>query len=148
LPLPQITQLQVPSSLDSLEQQLLPWFDQLYQSFIPKSVWLRCQLALAEGFTNAVRHAHKGLSSGLYIDLEVTILDRQIEIRIWDFGEPFDLLKKIQEILAKKKDEPTDINSLSCGGGRGLLLMYDIADYLSYEHGEDGRNCLLIIKQF
>jgi len=148
LSLPQTTQLQAPSSLDVLANVLL-WFDQLYQSFIPKSLWLRCQLALAEGFTNAVRHAHKGRSSDLYIDLEVTILDRQIEIRIWDFGEPFDLLKKIQDILAKMKDKPTDINSLSCGGGgRGLLLMYDIADYLSYEQSEDGRNCLLIIKHF
>jgi serine/threonine-protein kinase RsbW len=148
LSLPQTTQLQVPSSLDALAN-VLSWFDQLYQSFIPKSAWIRCQLALAEGFTNAVRHAHKGRSSDLYIDLEVTILERQIEIRIWDFGEPFDLVKKIKDILAKTKDKSTDINSLSCGGGgRGLLLMSDIGDYLSYEHGEDGRNCLLIIKQF
>ena len=96
--------------------------------------------ALAEGFTNAVRHAHQGLSSDLQIDLEVTILDRQIEIRIWDFGAPFDLMKYI-------KDIPMDIDHHS-GGGRGLKLMRDIADYLSYDHGEDGRNCLLIIKQF
>ncbi|SKB13157.1 Sigma-B activity negative regulator [Planktothrix sp. PCC 11201] len=148
MPLPQITQLQVPSSLDSLAK-VLSWFDQLYQSFIPKSVWLRCQLALAEGFTNAVRHAHQGLSSDLYIDLEVTILDRQIEIRIWDFGVPFDLMKKIKDITKEIKDTPTDSDPpLGGGGTRGLLLMRDIADYLSYEHGEDGRNCLLIIKQF
>lgn len=139
MPLPQITQLQVTSSLDSLAK-VLSWFDQLYQSFIPKSVWLRCQLALAEGFTNAVRHAHKGLSSDLQIDLEVTISEQQVEIRIWDFGNPFDLMKQI-------KDLPTDTDHHS-GGGRGLKLMRDIADYLSYEHGEDGRNCLLIIKQF
>jgi serine/threonine-protein kinase RsbW len=139
LPLPQITPLQVPSSLDSLAK-VLSWFDQLYQSFIPKSVWLRCQLALAEGFTNAVRHAHKGLSSDLQIDLEVTVLEQQVEIRIWDFGSPFDLMKQI-------KDLPTDIDHHS-GGGRGLKLMRDIADYLSYEQEEDGRNCLLIVKQF
>lgn len=105
MPLPQITQLQVPSSLDSLAK-VLSWFDQLYQSFIPKSVWLRCQLALAEGFTNAVRHAHQGLSSDLQIDLEVTILDRQIEIRIWDFGAPFDLMKYIKDIPINFKPLP------------------------------------------
>lgn len=137
--LPQTTQLQVTSSLDSLAK-VLSWFDQLYQSFIPKSVWLRCQLALAEGFTNAVRHAHRGRSSDLVIDLEVTILEQQVEIRIWDYGSPFDLMKQIRDIS-------TDIDHHS-GGGRGLKLMRDIADYLSYEHGEDGRNCLSIIKQF
>lgn len=145
MPLPQTTQLQVPSSLVFLAK-VLSWFEQLYQSFIPQSVWIRCQLALAEGFTNAVRHAHKGRSEDLYIDLEVTLLEEQIEIRIWDFGEPFDLLDKIKGILKEMNDPST--NSEIKGGGRGLKLMYDIADYLSYEQGEDGRNCLLIIKKF
>ena len=113
MPLPQITQLQVPSSLDSLAK-VLSWFDQLYQPFIPKSLWLRCQLALAEGFTNAVRHAHKGLSSDLQIDLEVRILEQQVEIRIWDYGLPFNLIKQIENLT-------TDIDHHS-GGGRGLKL--------------------------
>jgi len=145
LSLPQTTQLQVPSSLAVLAK-VLSWFDQLYQPFIPQSVWIRCQLALAEGFTNAVRHAHKGLSEDLYIDLEVTILEQKIEIRIWDWGQPFDLVQKIKDILKEMNDIPMDCEAK--GGGRGLKLMYDIADYLSYNKSADGRNCLLISKNF
>lgn len=143
--LPQTTQLQVPSSLAVLAK-VLSWFDQLYQPFIPQSVWIRCQLALAEGFTNAVRHAHKELYEDLYIDLEVTISEQKIEIRIWDWGKPFDLVNKIKDILKEMNDMP--IEGEVKGGGRGLKLMYDIADYLSYDNSADGRNCLLICKNF
>ncbi len=143
---PQNAQLQLPSSLDGLAK-VLSWFDQLYQSFIPKTIWIRCQLALAEGFTNAVRHAHKDLSSDVPIDLEVTILEEQIKILIWDYGPPFDLMQKIQE-MPNDFDRPTGGERSLKGGGRGLKLMRDIADDLNYERTEDGRNCLIIVKNF
>lgn len=143
---PQNAQLQVPSSLDGLAK-VLSWFDQLYQSFIPKAIWIRCQLALAEGFTNAVRHAHLGLSSDVQVDLEVTILEQQIQIRIWDQGAPFDLMQKIKEMPNDIEHQIGGERSLK-GGGRGLKLMNDIADELNYERLEDGRNCLIIVKNF
>ena len=46
----------------------------------------RLNLALAEGFTNAVRHAHSGLSAETSIEIEVTMDDDRMEIRIWDWG--------------------------------------------------------------
>jgi serine/threonine-protein kinase RsbW len=39
---------------------VLAWFDQFQATPIPHNIWLQCQLALIEGFTNAVRHAHAG----------------------------------------------------------------------------------------
>lgn len=143
---PENAQLQVPSSLDGLAK-VLSWFDQLYQSSIPKAIWIRCQLALAEGFTNAVRHAHQGLSSDVPIDLQVTILEQQIEIRIWDQGAPFDLMQKIRE-MPNDIDHQTGGERSLKGGGRGLKLMRDIADDLNYERTADGRNCLIIVKNF
>ena len=50
--------IQVPSDLKALDQVLFQ-FNKIYQASIPQKDWLQCQLALVEGFTNAVRHAHQ-----------------------------------------------------------------------------------------
>lgn len=120
--------------------QVLTWFDQFNQPTIPHLVWLQCQLALAEGFTNAVRHAHKDCSKNTVIDIEVKVLKQALEIRIWDHGAGFDLEKTLSE-MSMKADREAE-------GGRGLQLMHQLADTLSYTRTSDQRNCLLIVKKF
>jgi serine/threonine-protein kinase RsbW len=139
LHLPQQAQLQVNTDLSALNQ-VLAWFDQFSYPTVPRSVWLQCQLALAEGFTNAVRHAHKGKSSTTPINIEVTVLENALELRIWDFGAECDL-KQLMEKLPPGIDKEAE-------GGRGLKLMKRMADVLSYTRMPDGRNCLLIIKHY
>lgn len=130
---------QVKNDLTALEQ-VLSWFDDLNQPFIPRKVWLQCQLALAEGFTNAVRHAHQGLPTDVSIELEVTIFPQYLEMRIWDQGPPFDLERWFQN-HEKKVDSGS-------GGGRGLAILKKIADQLSYTRTDDNRNCLLMVKRY
>ena len=139
LPVLKKADLQVNTGLNGLDE-VLSWFSQLYDPRIPTSVWIRCQLALAEGFTNAVRHAHKGKPADLPVDIQVAVFDEFIEIKIWDWGDPFDLEAKIK-IISEKVD-------LAAPGGRGLKLMKDIADSLSYVRTADGRNCLSIVKNY
>lgn len=129
--------LQVNTDLNELTQ-VLAWFDQFNHPPISYQTWLQCQLALAEGFTNAVRHAHYGLPLELIIELEVVLFPEQMEIRIWDQGKPFDLKGKLA-MLPQQVDTEAE-------GGRGLKLMQRIADLLSYTRTEDERNCLLIVK--
>ncbi|MEK0181064.1 MAG: anti-sigma regulatory factor [Oscillatoriales cyanobacterium] len=131
--------LQVNTGLNGLDS-VLSWFSKLYESRIPTSVWLRCQLALAEGFTNAVRHAHNGKPADLPVEIQVVVFPEFVEIKIWDWGDPFDLETKIKNI-----SETVDIEA---PGGRGLKLMKDIGDNLSYVRTADGRNCLLIVKNY
>ncbi len=131
--------LQVCSDLGE-NDNILSWFEQLHQSPIPKKVWLECELAMAEGFTNAVRHAHKYLPRETPIDIEVTMFSDQMEIRIWDYGQPFDLLEWL-------KQQPPQTDMLR-PGGRGIKLMYAIADHISYTRKPDNRNCLLIAKKY
>ena len=67
-------------------------------------------------------------------------LNGRFEVRIWDYGPPFDLIAELERIKLhppKPGDE----------GGRGLLLMEVCATRLSYERTNDGRNCLTIIKE-
>lgn len=101
---------------------------------------MECQLALAEGFTNAVRHAHQGQPIDVPIDLEVRVFDDRIEIRIWDRGAPFNLQERL-------KCMPVEMDT-EAEGGRGLRLMERITDHLSYTRTQDARNCLLMVKKF
>lgn len=128
--------LQVGSDLESLEVVLL-WFDQLRHPSIAEVTWLQCRIALAEGFTNAVRHAHGQRPRDTPIELRADRFDDRLEMRIWDQGRVFDLLAYIARL-------PRQI-PIGAEGGRGLRLLQDIADRLSY--GRDGdRNCLTIVK--
>jgi len=128
---------QFPTDRTALEEVLL-WFEEFNQPSIPRTVWIQCQLALAEGFTNAVRHAHKDLPTNVPIDIEVTLFPQSLELRIWDQGPPFDLEQRLQHL-----EQSVDEHS---GGGRGIAILQKIADHLSYKRTDDNRNCLLIVK--
>lgn len=101
---------------------------------------MECQLALAEGFTNAVRHAHHALPESTPIDIELLLAPQGLELRIWDHGQEFDLEEFAQQLPAELDTESE--------GGRGILLMKALTSRLSYTRQADGRNCLLISKRF
>ncbi len=131
--------IRVPSDLQSLDE-VLTKFNQVYQDFIPLRDWLQCRLALAEGFTNAVRHAHKNLSSDIPIRIEVFLSQTDIKIKIWDYGSAFDLQNFIAENAQKNNDW--------LSSGRGIPIMNKICDRLDYYRTEKQENCLLIVKEF
>ncbi|MDV3001420.1 MAG: hypothetical protein N5P05_003026 [Chroococcopsis gigantea SAG 12.99] len=129
----------VASDLKELDR-VLDNFNELDQNAIPRQDWLQCQLALAEGFTNAVRHAHKALPPNTPIDIEFTLNPDSVEIRIWDHGEPFDLDRSLT-LLAHKNDR-------FAGRGQGLPILQKVSTILNYRRTDDNRNCLLIVKAF
>lgn len=132
----------------TLLNQVLSWFDELCFRNQSKLSWLadksarqyirldEIKLALDEGFTNAVRHAHENLPSETPIEIQFTLWDDRLEIRIWDQGEPFD-----PNTLAEPA--PGTLQE----GGFGWSLIRRLTDRVSYERGEDGRNCLLLVKR-
>jgi serine/threonine-protein kinase RsbW len=93
--------LQVKTDLNTLAQ-VLQWYEQLEELPIPRKVLEECKVALAEGFTNAVRHAHKNMPAETPIELEVAAFNNRLEMRIWDYGQAFDLKAKLREILTSK----------------------------------------------
>ena len=129
----------VKGDLQSLDY-VLGEFDQLNQAWIPRKDWLQSQLALAEGFTNAVRHAHCHLSSEVPIEVEIVLAQDRLVIRIWDQGPVFDMDGFLQGVDSMA-------NRLA-GHGQGLPILRKIAAELSYTRQTDNRNCLLIVKQF
>lgn len=129
--------LEVKSDL-TVQAQVQKWFEQVCLNYISQTYncehqFHRLNLALAEGFSNAVRHAHKQLPPETPIEIELAILDERIEIRIWDRGQPFD-----PDVL----EEP--LPGTLCEGGYGWFLLRRLSDRVVYERCPDGRNCLLI----
>lgn len=121
-------------------KQVLAWFDGFKSLDIPYDVWLQCQLALIEAVTNAIRHAHEGLPPETPVEIEVTIQPGSVDIRIWDHGPGFDLMHALEQKIATTTQDSE--------GGRGLRIMYQVADDISYEPLGDRRNCLHIHKSY
>ena len=119
--------------------QVLDWFNGLQPPAVPQETWCACQTLLGEGFDNAVCHAHHQRSPATTIDIEAIILNDAIMLRLWDDGPPFDLEGQLQTL-------PTAVN-LDAERGRGLTLLKQLADHLSYVRTPADRNCLTLIKR-
>ena len=130
--------LQVDSKLDVVAQVQL-WFRDTCRSLEGESAWVgshcdRLALALTEGFTNAVRHAHAHLPPETGIDIDLALDTDKVEIRIWDHGDPFN-----PELLPEPK--PGEL----LDSGYGWFLLRRLADKVTYQRSQDGRNCLSIV---
>ncbi len=118
---------------------VLSWFEQLNQPPLPDpKIWWQCQTLLQEGFANIVEHAHKKLPTETPIEIEAMRFNEHIEIRIWSYGETFDLADKLRNSIEFEDNDRER--------GRGLRIMSTLADRLSYERTADSRQCLFISK--
>ncbi len=130
--------LTVQSDLAALSQ-VQKWFEAFFIKHTSQLLWseekLYClNLALAEGFTNAVRHAHQELPPTTPIEIDVALWDDRLEIRIWDRGNAFNP-DSLQE------PEPGTLQE----GGYGWFLLRRLAERVVYERSENGGNCLRIL---
>ena len=103
--------LQVNTDLNALTR-VLEWFEQLKDLSLPNEVWWKFQLALAEGFTNAVRHAHKNLPVETPVQLEIMVFNGRLELKVWDCGPYFDFDAKLKETLAADRKPCFDLEVL------------------------------------
>jgi serine/threonine-protein kinase RsbW len=103
--------LQVNTDLNALTR-VLEWFEQLKDLSLPNEVWWKFQLALAEGFTNAVRHAHKNLPVETPVKLEIMVFNGRLELKVWDCGPYFDFDAKLKETLAADRKPCLDLEVL------------------------------------
>lgn len=134
------SRLQVETDLNAVPE-VLQWFEQFTSPLLPQQFCGECQLALVEGFTNAVRHAHHHLPPTTPIALELELFPQYLEMRVWDHGQPFDWQAKLEALCHE------DIDPLEKEGGRGLMFMNQLTDELSYVRFTDERNCLLMRKR-
>ncbi|TAD79789.1 MAG: ATP-binding protein [Oscillatoriales cyanobacterium] len=143
----QTIQLRITSDLGALDR-VLNWFDTLDRPQVPRVVWIQCLSVLAEIFTNAVRHAHVDRPVSTPIELEAELTATSLTLRLWDYGDPFDLCAAVQRRAAAQPDPLEGAIEQLSGGGRGLQILDRVADRLSYDPQPDGRNLLEFVKYF
>ncbi len=137
--MPKQAHLTVSSHLEELSA-VQQWFQTLIAAFAADTPWVdeqfdQLNLALAEGFTNAVRHAHANLPGTTPIDIELSLQHEKIEIRIFDRGAPFDP-------NSLSEPQPGSLRE----SGYGWFLLRRLADRVTYDCERDQRNCLRIVK--
>jgi len=126
----------------SLLNPVQKWFEQFCLKYLAQLDWsesqlYRLNLALAEGFTNAVKHAHRDLPPETIVEIELTLWMNRLEIRIWDYGKPFD-----PDALSEPAPGTLQV------GGYGWFLLRRLVDRVAYERTGDNRNCLLIVQYY
>lgn len=141
--------IQVNSDIYALTK-LQEWFEQ-FQNLLPKTTWMQCNLVLVEVFTNVVSYAHEAMPEETPIDIDIFIQESEgmLELRIWDYGRPFDFKTEIDKRIteAQKNTNFDSIDDIPTGG-RGLVIAKTIADSLSYDSDIDGRNCFIMTKKY
>ncbi len=118
---------------------VLQWFEQFRGACKDDGIWLQCEIALVEIFTNAVRHAHHHLGIETPIEIKVCLNSQFIELQVWDFGEPFNVMDYLKAL-------PDGVDAYS-ESGRGLKIIKEVADCFDYTRHND-RNCFSMIRYF
>jgi serine/threonine-protein kinase RsbW len=134
--LQQSKHIHVSTDLQELSR-ILEWFQSLTQASVTEEDWMQCQIAIAEGFTNAVRYAHQALPSETPIEIDLNFYPDHIEMRIWDYGPSFSLKERLEGTISVPDESES---------GRGLMLLKEIANEVKYERVDEHRNCLLLLK--
>ena len=113
------------------------WLKKVCTSLDPDAAWVkhyvnRLDIAVAEGVSNAVRHAHATLPPETPIAIDISLDGDRVDICIWDQGGPFDPSEL-------REPEPGSLRH----GGYGWVLLRRVVDRVTY-HRENNRNCLEI----
>ena len=82
-------------------------------------------LVLTEAMANAIQHANEG-DPAKEVHIEISIVNQQLIIRVFDFGQGFDVKPHIEP------RPPLDEH------GRGIYLIHTIMDDISYQATESG----------
>lgn len=99
------------------------------------------QLCLVEAVTNVIKHAYH-LKPGNFVEVTVTLADRQVTIQIMDSGEKVSLPLPNKELVQNQDDFVALAES-----GRGLFLIHEIMDeVISSEY--EGKNVFTMKKMF
>jgi serine/threonine-protein kinase RsbW len=132
--------IQVNSDLSALTR-IWQWFEGTLKLLITEQSCWECEVAITEGFTNAVLHAHKNLPKQTPIELEVKLFRHALEIRIWDCGQPFDLSAQLKYLHQK------NVQPLEREHEMGLLFIEKLTDDMKYVRLKNDRNCLVMRKR-
>lgn len=133
--------LQVKTDLEQLSS-VIEWFEKVTRQRLAETLLWQCEVAITEGFTNTVRHAHQNLSPATTINLQIIFFSDYLEMKIWNWGKPFDLEAKLKTLPSDPPDSWEEEQ------GRGLYYILKLMDEVEYIRVDNNqRNCLIMRKK-
>lgn len=94
-------------------------------------------LAVREAVMNAVLHGNRERADRL-VHIEYRVSESEIEVRICDQGSGFD-----PQVLR----DPLSAENLLSEGGRGVYLMRQFMDEVSFSFPDSGGTCISLVKR-
>ena len=148
-PYAQSSVLTVNTDLNEVSR-VIEWYEQFKSAALTDDLWLQGQIALIEGFTNAVRHAHRHLQSTTPIEIDGNLSAQCLRLCIWDCGKPFDFEENLAALhqIARSSEFNPSIRETEWGSVIMLKLRTQHNWQISYQPEQNLRNCLSFIKCF
>ncbi len=131
-----IAEKSFPSDL-SLLPKIQDYVQQQIKEYLPHDKIDAVTLAVSEAVSNGIKHGNKSDASKK-ITLRIKLTDEKIIIESMDEGEGFEL---------EKIPDPTNPENLLKESGRGIFIIQNVIDKLSYEFTENGTLTVLEIKR-
>ncbi len=124
--------------------RVIAWYEQFKNGSLNSDLWLQGQIALVEGFTNAVRHAHRHLHVTTPIEIDGLLSTQCLRLCIWDHGKPFDFEENLASISLKTHGP--EFNPFIRETEWGSIILLKLRNQhnwqISYQHERNLRNCL------
>ena len=119
--------IQIPSLIENI-RMIESFIDNAKEKFqLEDDIYGNIMIAVTEAVNNAIKHGNK-TDKAKNVDLSLTLEDSLIKFEIKDQGEGFDY---------KNLPDPTAPENIAKPGGRGIFLMKNLSDEVSFK--EDGR---------
>jgi serine/threonine-protein kinase RsbW len=124
-------QIQIPSIQENI-RIVESFIDNAKEKFsLNDDIYGNIMIAVTESVNNAIIHGNKGIKTK-NVDLKLSFEDSSIRFIIADEGEGFD---------TKNLPDPTSPENLNKIGGRGIFLMKNLCDEVSFS--EEGNEVVL-----
>ena len=123
-----------PADLKFLQEASEKVLGDLSDMELDESTLFDFRLCFEEAFINAVKHGNKH-DADLPLEIDVIKKDDSIEIVLTDQGNGFDI---------EKCEDPTTEENIKKTSGRGVFLIKQLMDEVSYEKS---KKCLHMIKK-
>ena len=130
--------LRVPARLESVRPLADTLDECVRQAQFDDQAAFHCRLALDEACANIIKHSYDNDPQG-EIEARIRINPGMCEIRLTDFGKPYDPAHVVPPTVGMPVEDITP-------GGLGLHLMRTVMDEVRYTAGPNG-NCLVLVKR-
>jgi len=102
------------------------------------------ELCVVEAVNNCIEHAY-GNQRGYQVEVVFALENDKLVVNVCDTGKSMDEKAVEKADVAQLNIDPDNFHTMA-EQGRGLPIMKQIMDTITYNTNDDGQNCLTLIK--